>query len=248
MPGVWAVDVGRTRIKAMILGEEVPTRPVVSAPTALSIPAPGVVEVDASALWDQVLAVLREAVQARPEVAAVAADAPAGSRGLLCLPYLAGSGAPDYDSEARGALLGLTLTHGWADVARAILEGTTVELAGILDAAREYVKVERLVASGGGARHRLLLEMLANLAGVPAEVAPHADTTLLGAGLLAWVWLGRWPDTSTAATALLPSQEKVVPEPTLLEVHGDLYRRYGTALAGLRRLGALLQCEESQHA
>ncbi len=80
----------------------------------------------------------------------LAADAPVGSHGLLCFPYLAGMGAPDYESAARAALLGITLAHGREDVARALLEGTTIELVRILEAAGESVEVHRVVASGGG--------------------------------------------------------------------------------------------------
>jgi xylulokinase len=177
----------------------------------------------------------------------LAADVPVGSRGLICLPYLAGIGAPDYDSDARGVLLGLTLAHGSADIARSILEGTTIELVRILDAARELVGVDRLVASGGGANSPLLLEMLANLAGVSVTMVPHPETTLLGAGLLAWVALGRWPDAVAAAAALPFPAETVYPAPARAGAYRALYDRYLDALRRLRQAGLLDLSAEAQN-
>lgn len=170
----------------------------------------------------------------------LAEGAPAGSRGLLFVPYLAGSGAPDYDAGARGAVLGLTLAHGRADVARAILEGATVELMRILDAARELVPVERLIASGGGANRPLLLSMLADLARAPVARAAHAETGLVGAGLLAWVGLGRFAGVADALASLPPLGEAVMPDARRAAAYQGVYERYLEALAGLH-LGGILR-------
>lgn len=169
----------------------------------------------------------------------LAAEAPVGSEGLIFLPFLAGEGAPDYDSQARAVFVGLTLAHGRAAVARAILEGASVELARILSAARELAAVERVVASGGGAHFPLLLEMLAGLAGVPVALPPHPETSLVGAGLLAWVGLGRFPDAGSAARALAAPQEAAAPVPEAGAAYRALYDRYEATLAGLRRGGVL---------
>ena len=179
------------------------------------------------------------------ELVNLAAQAPIGSHGLLCLPYFAGGGAPEYDSTLHGALLGLTLANGRADIARAVLEGTTVELVRILDAARTFIETNRIIVSGGGARSRLLLEMLANLAGVSVAVAPQSETSLIGAALLAWVGLGRWPDIAAASTVLPSPSEVLVPDPKLMEAYRSVYRCYRSALNDLCRVGVLsLSCTQ----
>ncbi len=177
---------------------------------------------------------------------ALAAEAPVGSRGLLFLPYLAGSGAPDYQSTARAALLGLALAHGQADIARAILEGTTIELVRIIDVAHEFVGVEQLIASGGGARQGLLLEMLANVAGVPVSVASHSETSLIGAGLLAWVGLGRWPSAEAAAATLPPARDGPAPAAELRAAYHTLRQRYQATLQALRQGDLLSPSREAQ--
>ncbi len=179
------------------------------------------------------------------EPARAASMAPVGARGLLFFPYLAGEGAPEYDPQARGALVGLTLAHGRADVARAILEGTTVELVRILDAVRELVPVERLVVGGGSSRVPLLREMLADLAGAPVALAPQAEVSLVGAGLLGWVGLGRWPDAATAVSALPSPRELVGPENERAALSAALLASYGETLAGLRRGGVLTRSREA---
>lgn len=173
------------------------------------------------------------------DLTGLAADAPIGSRGLVCLPYLAGSGAPDHDSQARAAILGLTLAHGRSDVARAVLEGATVELVRILAAVQTLAPVGRLVANGGGARMGLLLEMLAGLAGTPVQVAAQVESSLVGAGLLAWVGLGRWPDALTAGASLPAPPQTVAPDSEQAAAYHDLYGRYLGALDSLRRGGLL---------
>ena len=165
----------------------------------------------------------------------LAGAAPAGSRGLLFFPYLAGSGAPDHDSTARAALLGLTLAHGPADVARAILEGTTIELARIVAATREFLAPRLLVASAGAATHNLLLEMLANLTNLPVALAPHPETALMGAGLLAWLGLRRWPTADAALAALPPRAKTIHPDPQEAATHRALLDRYQATLAVLRK-------------
>ena len=135
--------------------------------------------------------------------------------------------------------MGLTLSHSRADVARAILEGINIELARILEAVEELVPVRRLIASGGATGSGLVLQMLADLTGLPVAVAPHTETGLVGAGLLAWVGIGRWPDAGRAQAALPPPSRTVRPDPGRAAGHRALYDRYQKALAGLQEGGAL---------
>lgn len=171
------------------------------------------------------------------DLTALAAGIEPGSGGLIFLPYLAGSGAPGYEPEARGSLLGLALSHGRGEVARAILEGTTVEIVRILGAVRDFAAVRRLIVGGGATASPLLLQMLADLAGVPVAIAPFAETSLVGAGVLAWVGAGRWPDGLEARAALPPPVRTVLPETARATAYRALYERYEEALARLGQVG-----------
>ncbi len=86
--------------------------------------------------------------------------------------------------------------------------------------------------------------MLADLTNLPVAVAPHPETTLLGAGLIGWVGLGRWPDPATAAAALPPSSMTVDPDPGRVVDYRTLLDRYQSALDGLRLSGLLTLSRE----
>jgi glycerol kinase len=81
----------------------------------------------------------REGRDVYDALSAMAASVPAGSEGLLFLPYLNGERTPHGDADARGLFCGLTLRHGKAHLARAIMEGVTFGLRDSLELIREVV-------------------------------------------------------------------------------------------------------------
>ncbi len=125
-----------------------------------------------------------------------AEEAPAGSEGLLFLPYLSGERTPYPDPLARGSWIGLTVRHKRAHLTRAVLEGVSFSLKdcfGLLEAVGLGAVSEARI-SGGGARGRLWRRILAGALGV-ALVALEADEgAALGAALLAGIGAGVWPD------------------------------------------------------
>jgi xylulokinase len=96
---------------------------------------------------------------------------PAGSDGLLMLPYFAGERTPLFDPRARGAWIGLTLRHGRGHLYRSALEavgfGVRHNLAAMTDAGAPPV---RLVAVGGGTRDDLWTQIVTNVTGLPQDV------------------------------------------------------------------------------
>ena len=141
-----------------------------------------------------------EALSAK-DIAGIAADARAGSRGLVFLPYLNGERCPHPEPSARGGFVGLTARHGAADMARSLMEGVTHSLFDIYRL-MEAAGVGRGVikASGGGARSVLWRQMQADLFGcdiVTTEGA--AEGGAFGAALVAGVGVGMWPDADEAA-------------------------------------------------
>ena len=97
-----------------------------------------------------------------------AAGVEPGAKGLLFLPYLIGERSPHWNPLARGAFVGLTMSHGRAEMARAVLEGVAFNLKMILDAfleQRAAIQAMRLI--GGGARSALWRQILADVYGLP---------------------------------------------------------------------------------
>jgi len=121
------------------------------------------------------------------EVDAEAATVPSGAEGLVYLPYLEGERAPIMRPNARGAFYGLTSRHTRAHVARAVLEGVAYSLRHCLEAMRRSPQVapRRVIVTGGGARSRIWLSMIATVLGEPLTVVED-----LGAAVGA-AWLAR---------------------------------------------------------
>lgn len=128
------------------------------------------------------------------ELMALAEEAPAGAAGLVFLAFLAGERAPGWNQNARGALLGLTLSHGASHVARSILEGTVYQLHGIYAALEELAGAAAfsgsIVASGGFAKSQLWLEILASVLNTDIEVPAMLEGSAAGAAALAMAATG----------------------------------------------------------
>ena len=122
------------------------------------------------------------------------ADTVDDSGGVVLVPAFAGLGAPYWDADARGAIVGLTAGTGRAHLARAALEAIahqTVDLIEALEAGgAPHLAVLR--ADGGAATNDLLLQIQADLLGRPVERAAILETTALGAALLAGRAAGVW--------------------------------------------------------
>jgi xylulokinase len=122
---------------------------------------------------------------------AEAADVPAGSRGLLLLPYFAGERTPIFDPDARGIVAGLTLAHGRAELYRAALEGIAYGVRHNLEVMREAGgRAARYVAVGGGTQGGLWTRIVSDVAGIAQEVPTETVGACLGDALLAAVATG----------------------------------------------------------
>lgn len=118
-----------------------------------------------------------------------AAEVPAGSEGVLVLPYFSGERTPINDPRARGVFFGLTLAHSRAHMYRAVLEGIAygikhhIEVLDSIDA-----KPTEIAAVGGGTKSDLWLQIVSDVTGLPQRVpavttgASYGDAFLAGLG------------------------------------------------------------------
>jgi len=139
-------------------------------------------------------------IRSAADVEALAASVP-DSGGVVLVPAFTGLGAPHWDPYARGALLGVTRGTTAAHLARAALEGIAFQVADVLAAmaADSGVAVAELRVDGGAAANDLLMQLQADLAGVPVVRPRVQETTALGAACLAGLAAGVWKDTGEIA-------------------------------------------------
>jgi xylulokinase len=163
------------------------------------------------------------------ELVAEAMAVPAGSRGLLMLPYFAGERTPIYDPLARGVLAGLTLHHGRAEMLRAAYEATAFGARQIFSLfAQSAEPPRRVVAVGGGTRARLWLQIVSDITGVEQQLPTQMVGAAYGDALLAAIGTGLVPsetDWTSTASSVIPAEESRALYDELFELYGQLYSR-----------------------
>lgn len=154
------------------------------------------------------------------DLAAEAADVPAGSRGLLLLPYFAGERTPLFDPDARGVLAGLTTAHTRADLYRAALEGIAYGVRHNLEAmAAAGGAAGHLVAVGGGTKGGLWTRIVSDVTGLPQQIPAETIGASLGDALLAAEATGLGIDLARAN----PIAATVTPDPANVTRYQEFY-------------------------
>ena len=164
-----------------------------------------------------------------------AARWPPGAEGLLFQPYLAGERTPHADPDARGAFVGLQLRHDRGALVRAVLEGVAYGLRDSLELLRELgVRAEVGRVSGGGARSRLWLEIVASALGIPLERTAADEGAAYGAALLAGIHAGVFADAHEAVARCVRVTERIEPNGAWAPAYEEGYARYRRLYPALR--------------
>jgi glycerol kinase len=139
-------------------------------------------------------------IKSAAEVEALAASVESAD-GVYLVPAFVGLGAPHWDAYARGTLVGMTRGTTRAHIARATLNAIALQSKDVLDAMRQDsgISLSALRVDGGAAKNDLLMQIQADLLGVPVQRPAVTETTALGAAYLAGLAVGFWPDVETLA-------------------------------------------------
>jgi glycerol kinase len=131
------------------------------------------------------------------DVEPLAASVP-DSGGVVFVPAFTGLGTPQWDGNARGTILGVTRGTTAAHLARATLEAVALQTADVLDAMRRDsgIDLRELRVDGAGSTNDLLMQMQADLTGVPVVRSRTSESTALGAAYLAGLATRFWGDSA----------------------------------------------------
>ncbi len=134
-----------------------------------------------------------KAIKASNDVEALAGSVP-DNGGVYVVPAFVGLGAPYWDPNARGTIVGLTRGSEIGHVARATLESMCYQTRDVLEAMNADSKVDltTLRVDGGAVVNNLLMQFQADILGVPVQRPRVAETTALGAAYLAGLATGFW--------------------------------------------------------
>lgn len=158
-----------------------------------------------------------------PELDAAAEKLPPGSNGLILLPYFLGEKTPINNPQARGTLVGLTLSHTRDHVFRAVLEGISYAFMHHLDVMAEnswFPKKVRI--TNGGANSKLWRNITADVLGLPIEKVANHPGSSLGAAFVAGMGCGAFTSWEEIEKFITIS-EVIQPDMENHKVYQDLY-------------------------
>ena len=161
------------------------------------------------------------------ELVAGAAEVSPGSQGLVFLPYLSGERTPHPDPDARGAFVGLTVSHDLRHMTRAVLEGVAFGLRDGLDlmVGSGVSQPESIRASGGGIKSALWRQILADVLEARIDIVSTEEGAAFGAGLLASVGAGHYASAAEAVDAVVEVETAAEPS-SHREAYRSVHARY----------------------
>jgi xylulokinase len=161
----------------------------------------------------------------------LAAASEPGANGVLALPMFAGARSFRWQSNARGAFLGLGQESTAADLARALVEGITFEIAACVEVLEAAIgPIDRLLLTGGGYTYPFAAQLLCDVIGRPAVRGTERDAALVGAMLLARQAIGAADDPRADAEARASRSTTFRPAPEITEMYAPWARRYREAV------------------
>ncbi|MBQ3288102.1 MAG: carbohydrate kinase [Kiritimatiellae bacterium] len=160
-----------------------------------------------------------------------------GPTGLLVLPYLAGAATPYMDSGAKGAIVGLTLGTKGRDVYLACMEAVAYEMRLNMERLAESgVRFDRLVATGGGAKSKMWMQMKADVLGIPFDALEVEDAGTVGCAMMAGVACGAYQDLDAARAAMVRTAGSYEPDSARHATYSHVYERYRKLYDAVRPL------------
>ena len=156
--------------------------------------------------------------------------------GPIFLPYIVGVNPPEFDPAATGVFWGLRQEHDAVDMAGAVMEGVACILRKNCDSIREAgTDIERIIATGGGAKSAIWCQMQADLTGLPVVVPSDSEAACLGAGIAAAVSCGEYKDFAEACGKAVTMKQQY--EPRVIPEQEKRYRRFNALFEATRGIG-----------
>ena len=145
------------------------------------------------------------------EMTSLAATVPAGSEGLVFLPYLSGERTPYNDPNAKGIYFGMTLKHERAHMIRSTMEGLAFGLRTSIEIFKDLgIEYHKIIASGGGARGKLFLEMQADIFDCEIYTNQGNEQACIGAAITAAIAAGEFGNYEEACDKLVHMKDTIV--------------------------------------
>jgi gluconokinase len=158
-------------------------------------------------------------------------DIPAGSNGLLFLPFFTGERSPDWNSKARGLIIGLGISHSRKELVKAAMEGVVLRLYSNFRILQEHLgESQAIIVNGGFTQSPVWLQIMADIFNTKLNLYEHTVNSTLGAVFMGLKALGRI-DNYDQVQAALPLKARIRPDGAKVATYRDLYSLYEAVYA-----------------
>lgn len=148
---------------------------------------------------------------------------PAGSRGVIYLPYLMGERTPHLNPKAKGVFFGLSAAHTKNEMLRAVIEGVSYSLLDCMEIIKDTgMNPTNVMVSGGGGKSELWRQILADMFNCKVSTNKSSEGPALGVALLAGVGTGVYKDINEACSIAISENSIQYPK----EENSLVYKRY----------------------
>jgi gluconokinase len=166
---------------------------------------------------------------------------PAGSNGLIFLPYLTGERAPIWDSESCGNFFGVKLQHTQADFSRAVLEGICYAMKDVLDAVQQNAKlITQINISGGFTKSEVWVQTLADITGKNLAILQADDASAVGAAFMALKnidAINKYPSAGNDMNIFSPDPETAAVYKRNFSIYKQLYHNLKETMHMVYKMG-----------
>jgi xylulokinase len=165
-------------------------------------------------------------------------ECPDAPTDLLLMPHFAGSGTPYMDPNSCGALLGLKLSTTKGDIYKACLEGISFEMmlnAELLNQCGN--RIESITCAGGGTDSKMLMQIKADIMGMPVKRLKVQESGTIALGMLCAVACGDYKTLHDAAKAFVHIDAEFQPDREKHKIYQDKYQAYKRMYAAVKQTG-----------
>jgi len=173
---------------------------------------------------------------------------PTGAKGLVFIPHYATAATPRFNPEARGVLAGLTFAHDRNCLARAYMEGITMEMNDIIRSVRDTGnEIKSIRILGGPTNSKVWNQMQADMYGLEVDTLEVADAAVLGAAIIAGAGVGLFESIQEGADKMVRLKDHYIPDKETAAIYEKQYKVYCQLYDSLDKGGVYTSLAEFQN-
>lgn len=154
-------------------------------------------------------------------------EIPAGSDGIIVLPYFSGSGSPRWNPSQKGVFFGLTLAHHRSHLLKAVMESIAFEIKyNIESAERSGIKVSNIILSGGASQNKPLCQIISDVLQMKVDISSETEASSKGCFILTKAALEKRKDFLNIFHSVSTNNVTIHPRSDNAFIYENIYKKY----------------------